>query len=424
MGSTASEVLRIAVISDLHFVDKASITGDDSKASWLAFSEGKIEGVFWDSLLERISTEQIRADVLVCPGDITTYADPSGLKFAWQKIHELGTKLGVSEIAVATGNHDLQTRQSTHTNVVRDLNKFNDTFGNLKALEPPYPLIVTSDQSSEQAHENRVHYFGADYLIYDNNDDYKLVIFNSCAKHTQSSSDYERGSISPTTLAWLENSIKKNYSAKSKKVGVFVCHHHPILHEDKKLGSYDFMLNGTELIEMLNKYGNWIVIHGHKHHAKLSLNGSGSKKVAVFSAGTLSSHKKTLGEGFNNQFYIVEVDKSFSRNGLRGTLKAWSWKGNQWSLSKSIKDGVYTGVGFCGYIVLDEIVEKITRSFSATEISKKWEFLLKHIDDLKYMTPKDIEHLGIYLLEQDLEFSYNDDGEIDAVNRLFSAGAE
>lgn len=423
MDSSESEVLKIAVISDLHFIDKASIVGDASKASWLVFSDGKFEGSFWDSLLERIEKEKLEADVLVCPGDITTFADPSGLKFAWKKIHELGTKLGVKEIAVATGNHDVQTRPTSQTNVVRDLNKFNDVFGNLKALDPPYPLIVTSELSSEQAHNNRVHYFGADYLIYDNNDDYKLVIFNSCAKHTQSPSDYERGSISPTTLAWLEKSIKQNYSAKCKKVGVFICHHHPILHEDKRLGSYDFMLNGTELIEMLNKYGNWIVIHGHKHHAKLSLNGAGSKKVAVFSAGTLSSHKDTLGEGFNNQFYIIEVDRKFFRNGLRGSVKAWSWKGNQWSLSKSVKDGVYTGVGFCGYIVLDEIVEEIKKLFSASDISKKWEFLLNQIEDLKYMTPKDIEHLGTYLLEQDLEFSYNDDGEIDAVNKLFNAGA-
>ena len=252
--------LKIAVVSDLHFQPKSEVR-NSNKSSWLTFDSGtgKLENKVWTHLLDIIKEEQIKTDLLICPGDITTHGNKEGLIFAWQKLNELGDSLNSMVLGVATGNHDVQSRPLDIKNEIRDLNHVNDLSETLKNLTPEYPIVVQGE-SIISAHQRRVHYFGTDFLIYDESDDYRLVIFNSCSRHTSSPSDYERGVISESTLSWLENSLKEMHDPKrKKKVNIFLCHHHPIQHDEHNLGSYDFIKGGTRLLDMLNKYGSWVV---------------------------------------------------------------------------------------------------------------------------------------------------------------------
>ena len=160
--------LRIAVVSDLHFVNKDKV-GDTEKHSWLTFSASNSSpNNFWDSLIEKIKQDGIKADLLICPGDITTHAEPTALEFAWGKLNELAKILDCKILATATGNHDVISRlSSSSSNPVRDLNSIVGIVENLKKLSPPYPLVDLSDKNNINAHQNRVNYFGSDYLIYD-----------------------------------------------------------------------------------------------------------------------------------------------------------------------------------------------------------------------------------------------------------------
>lgn len=181
------------------------------------------------------------------------------------------------------------------------------------------------------------------------------------------------------------------------------------------------MQRGTELLALLNKYGDWIVIHGHKHHAKISYSAGGSKRSVVFAAGTLSSHKALLGEdGFQNQFYILRIHKTKIRGGLKGTVQAWSWKGNQWSISKSIKDGIFTGVGFGLENCIEDLAERISNDVS-NPIPVDWEKLKETHDDLNYLMPTDYEHLKEELSNFDIDINYNDDGEIESLSKTEKA---
>ncbi|QYJ78333.1 metallophosphoesterase family protein [Shewanella acanthi] len=411
--------LRVAVVSDLHFVNNEAVI-DGDRASWLVFSEndGLSKNNFWSSLLDKIERENIKADLLVCPGDITTHSEISALNFAWSKLNELAIKLGCSVLVTATGNHDVQSRLNVHSkNTIRELNNNNDLFENLKQLKPPYPLVDLSTFDESSAHLRRVHYFGTDFLLFDSNPDYRLVVFNSCARHTSSPNDYERGYLANSTLQWLEDAVKSVYDHKNKKPSIFVCHHHPIQHDELGTGSYDFIKGGNKLIEMLSNYGSWIVIHGHKHHAKLTYHSVGSKKTVVFAAGTLSAHKQSLGNNFTNQFYIIDINKEKTKGTLEGYFNVYSWKGSQWSLTKSKNEGVFTGIGFGDIGCLEDLADAIAKEvYSVNRL--QWNVVVEKLPQLKKCLPKDLELLSIYLQdEHNIDISMNEQFEYDYLDR-------
>ncbi|MEI8648248.1 metallophosphoesterase [Paraglaciecola sp. Hal342] len=205
--------LGIAVASDLHFVSENNVNDGDYH-SWLSFQADKsFNNLFWKNLLEKIDADNITADILVCPGDITTHAEPIALKFAWEKLLELAKALDCKLLATATGNHDVKSRPSELNNVIRDLNQNDNLLENLKLLDPPYPFVDLNDTT--QAHSNRVHYFGTDYLLYET-DNYRVLIINSCSSHSADQKEYERGSVSESTMNWIKLDLQR---INNKKVG-------------------------------------------------------------------------------------------------------------------------------------------------------------------------------------------------------------
>lgn len=411
-----STSMRIAVASDLHFVNSENIK-DGTNHSWLAFeADGSFNDNFWKSLLDKIKSDGIRADLLVCPGDITTYAESTALRFAWEKLIELANALGCTFLATATGNHDVNSRNHTLNNVVRDLEIENGIVEQLKLLEPAYPFVNFQSKDALLAHNNRVHYFGADFLLQENSEDYRLIILNSCGAHTSDPVDYERGAVSNSTLKWLEDSLKKVKAAQIKKLGILVCHHHPVLHSDHNLGSYDFMRGGTKLLDMLSDHGQWIIIHGHKHHAKLTYHSVGSKKIVIFAAGTLSAHKQTLGNEFANQFYVIDVDLNRKKGTPKGTLDVYSWQANGWSLSKRISDGVFTGVGFGDVGCLEDLAESISNRISGVT-SVAWSSIVDQFPELNNCVPADFKHLEGYLQNHNVDVNRTPDNEFESLER-------
>ena len=408
--------LRVAVVSDLHFVSTDNIK-DGTYHSWLTFdSDGSFNNSFWQSLLDKVESNNIQADILICPGDITTHAESRALKFAWSKLIELAKALGCNLLATATGNHDVSSRNKPLENVVRGLDADTSLVGTLKGLTPPYPLVDFDKNDDDLAHSDRISYFGSDFLLKDDADDYRLVVLNSCGSHSADPLDYERGNISDPAINWLERALCQVKASTNKKLGILVCHHHPILHPEHNLGSYDFMRGGSKLLEMLNNHGHWVVIHGHKHHAKLTYHAVGSKKTVVFAAGTLSAHKSTLNDEFANQFYIVDIDCTKKRGTPEGKLEVYSWQANGWSLSKRTKDGVFTGVGFGDVGCLEELAENIAKIVTSVT-STSWEEIVSQFPKLEHCVPLDLKHLESYLQEHNVDINRNDDSEIESLER-------
>lgn len=406
--------LRIAVLSDLHFIDGRK-TGTN-KSSWLTIdATGQPESALWDDLIDLVSQESLTCDILLCPGDITTYADEIGLKVAWKNLIDLGKKMDVKMVAVATGNHDVQSRPDDTSNKTSSLETATDLFENLKRLSPPYPIYFPKSKPDYENHLNRIHYFGADYLLIDEHEEFRVIVFNSCARHTTEPKEYERGRIAESSLNWIKENLAE-IDKIDNKINIFLCHHHPISHKQGHSGQYDFMANGQDLLDALSLTGDWLVIHGHKHQARIVYGTSShSKAPTIFAAGTLSSHTK-ISTGFRNQFYIVDIVYTRKRpKKLRGTLSVWNWnQGYRWTEARSFYDGVFSGVGF-GEKNIEDIAIKV-ETILETEIHQEWSDTTKAIPEIRFITPDDLKLLQRYLNEVNIEMLIRD-GIIKSVSR-------
>ena len=411
--------LTVAILSDPHFYH-TSEKSDGESPSYLHVTtpQGPIfrrQDNPWASLLQLLENEGLSSDVLICPGDITTYAEPTALKVAWSCLISLGKKLGSRITVSATGNHDVSSRpRDTSDNVVRSLNNAIDLFENLKQLSPEYPVYIESLPET-LAHGNRVHYFGADFVVIDSDPRFRLVVFNSCARHTSTSAEYERGRIADSALNWLDKTLSSLDESKVK-LNLFVCHHHPIQHEDHHLGSYDFMQNGQRLLDLLSRYGDWIVFHGHKHHGKLTYALGGASSPVVFAASSFSAMLDDAALRMRNQFYLLDLVLPSTGGAPLGTVRAWNWyPGAGWRNADSPKDGIHTGCGFGERRHADILAGLIDKNLHST---MRWNDILLAIPSLMNVTPRDMAGVERSLrTRHNIQITVGPDGKFDEIAR-------
>ena len=152
--------------------------------------------------------------------------------------------------------------------------------------------------------------------------------------------EYASGRISPPTLDHLRTRLGEN---DPPPVNILLCHHHPQKHMEIKLGEYDEIKSGQLLLELLGSgdFGNWIVVHGHKHHPKLCYSHGGSASPVIFSAGSLCHVLfPELTTVTGRQFYLLQFPlDSFDEFGFVGTFQAWEWEFKRgWARAPRKKD--------------------------------------------------------------------------------------
>jgi 3',5'-cyclic AMP phosphodiesterase CpdA len=382
--------LKVAVLSDLHFY--SSHSKPDHSPSWLHVDGNKFKSEVnpWNALQNLIQSENLRADILLCPGDITTGSEKPALKFAWEKLNELREALQAKVLAAATGNHDVRSRGSeVGSNAIRDLNTPSDLIGYLKSLTPIYPVTCCPSLFSvDQARQYRTQYFGDDFVRIET-DVMRLVVLNSCAIHTTIENDFERGFISPAALAELARQLDEN---TSRKLNILLCHHHPMQHENHDLGSYDFMLNGQLLTDLLSSHGDWMIFHGHKHHARLAYApATCSNSPVVFAAASFSARlQNSMSVHSRNQFYLIDIALDPKVGPPMGTIRAWNWhNGCPWSENLDDGAGLPSGCGFGARNHPDLMAKEIDSRIGDTP--RTWIDLKSELPWLNNLIPGDLQ---------------------------------
>lgn len=403
--------LKMLILSDLHFCKKVAEGNNKEEHSWLVHNSPS-GLVIWNQMIGAIDEQGISPDLILCPGDITTMSCGESLEVAWSKLNDLRSKFPSAVLAVATGNHDVESRRPVEgLDAMLEMEQYADLTQNLKLLDPPYPITPNQDNVSFCPRSTRVHYFGADFAIYNDDPRYRLVVFNSCSRHRDDSKEYNRGSVSQAALKWLEYELREAYQKDKTKCNIFMCHHHPIKHDDYDGYQYDEMFDGGKLITVLQKYGHWLIVHGHKHHARLVYSHGGTKKTPIFSAGTFSAHKATIGPETRNQFYVMQLEESNGRP-LKGILDVWNWSQHDgWQPGTNMNQKVFKGVGFGFSGELEDLADEIDEQLNMFE-EKTWEELSSNISGLKYLVPNDYEHLDGILSDKKIEFERDSHGSL------------
>ncbi len=361
------EELKIAVVSDLHCNHSRSEGGIDT---WL-LSDNMRRPVHQhpvQSLIDLIKKDELKVDLLICPGDISNRTDPQGLITGWSFLEELKVSFYASHLIATLGNHDVDSR-GIH-------NKY-DFLNMPRNLKDNFPFEFPLERKS----------FIADSFCIIDLGEILIFNFNSVHSHTNKLSA-EESIISDDILENIKNEL--GYIKKEYKYKIAITHHHPIKHSNVgfKYKDKDSIEKGDKLIDILIEFNFQIFIHGHKHEPKLTIyNG-----LPIFASGSISSHMNIMETNSKNNFHIVELAPSESR----GIIRSWDYTyGVGWSPSTSkikseIGFGAKAGVKDYSKMILDHFI------FHKLERMNNVDFI-ETFPDFKFFPPIDKDKLFIEL---------------------------
>lgn len=372
--NSANSHITIAVASDLH----AHSEGGDNGPSHLCTSTPEDSRHPISSLIELIRIHDLSADVLLCPGDLADKANPAALTYAWQAIHKIKKALHAPDLIATAGNHDVDSRYQYNN---------YDAKGFLQTLSPRFPVDT----------ESHCDKFWSRHFAVIVRKSYRLVVLNSSAFHGTAELEYEHGRISLHTIAALELALD---ATDSRELNVLLCHHHPHQHAEIGLGEKDLMRGGQQLLDLLasGKHGDWIVIHGHKHHPKISYAGGATGGTPiVFAAGSLCANLfLALQTEARNQFHLLTFPiNHFKEYGLVGRFRTWEWTvGKGWIPARG-GGGLPRDGGFGCRHPVRVLANQVASLFRTPRVT--WEEVRNVFPHVDYLLPQDHSNLLVQL---------------------------
>lgn len=377
-------MVQIALLSDLHAYseDRTPSPSRLGLHSSQAFpNQHPIAG-----LLDLVSKNPtVRADYLMCAGDMCDRADPSAVKYVWSELEKVRNQLNAKHLFATAGNHDIDSRYSTTP---------FDPKGILQQLRPHFPGLDESFSDRFWARNFAVH----------ESDSIRIVILNTCAFHGYGKAtekpEFLNGRISNETIERMREYLQQ---VEARSNNILLCHHHPVTHNGVNEDDYSVMLGGDKLIELLNSLsiGPWMIVHGHKHHPRIYKAPGDSFSPIILSLGSFSAYLSNR----QNQFYILELETvngvpQHPASNCRGKIKAWDWAdGTGWAVAKH-DSGIpgLAGFGFQG--AFDQLASRIAQFTRGNPPYCTHAQLVTTFPDLQYLLPTEIERLRHVLQKQ------------------------
>jgi hypothetical protein len=376
MTESDPDIIRLAIASDLHAhaVDGESPSHLDIRIPDTLPNQHPMSGLY-----KLVEEQSLKAQLLLCPGDLGHQSSPEAIKYAWELLHKLGHKLDSKLVTATAGNHDIDSRYKGDDHCPEHI---------LKGLVPRFPL-------EDEALSDR--YWARAYAIVDLKE-CRLLLLNSSAYHGRTSVEKNHGRIDKQTLVDIEQELKKR---GKKDINILLCHHHPQIHSELGLGEDDVMKQGQLLLDLLgnNQYGSWLVVHGHKHHPKITYAAGGSASPIILAAGSLSSKLflplQTVGR---NQFYLLEIRRSeVEAYGLVGRVTCWDWAFGMGWIAASDSSGLPAKFGFGWRLNAVSSAKEIAGIVGALA-TLDWSVVVARIPTLSFLTPQDLSNLEKQLI--------------------------
>jgi hypothetical protein len=376
-------VVRMAVLSDLHASERV-----DPRRSWAiesgdpAFNPlGGLEKLVQDS-------PELRADVLLCPGDLCDQADWDALPYAWGQVHAFADLIGASHVVATVGNHDIDSH-NRHEGEAID--------AGLRRLAPPFPCDPGADG-----------YWG-DRVTHMRGEDWQVISLNSSLMRELAEGEVDRGEVHDATLQLIATITQ----GEELPVNVLLCHHHPQPFTRAAPGDASHMDAGDRLVHLLNELPEtWMIIHGHKHYPHLDyMEGTGASPARLVAGSTGAILWPMLSSYVRNQLHLVEFPVGLCCDldmSLAGQVRSWSWQaGGKWIPARAEGDGLPGIAGFGYRSDGPGLARSLVRMAGEAEITVvDQEKLREWQPRLRFLLPKDLaafrghleESLGCHLM--------------------------
>lgn len=290
-------MLRIAHISDLHFVDSSVDEDAISQInifSRLAYTVGNVIGP--DVVADRHSEDKwealknifrsIRPDVIVVTGDITNYGDVKSFELARKRLDELKAIAEAKHLFCIPGNHDclaerveaLSKKGMFTKGIIRTLAIFNSTASNIRRLSlDPKLKDLLKEGSGLPLLKTYQRYCTGDFGEIDPGSpifvdagwgEVAFFLFNSTNDPEFMANEGSIGAFQYNALnRYLDNPV--NLDKITSSIRIALLHHHPLNNPDEASSGidrfYDQMTDGTQFLEYLGKRKFHFIFHGHQH---------------------------------------------------------------------------------------------------------------------------------------------------------------
>lgn len=384
--------VRFAIISDPHAVvgnahrhetyARRETAGDPTRNPFAA-----VRALIEDSHSSG-EEEPLRADALLCPGDLANRMDAAGLAYGWDELGKIAELLGAERIVATAGNHDVVRCEDLPAHADDDA-----WVGALRDLAPVFPTMHLTEAES---------YFMDDFTITEGKL-WRVIALNSCALYTEPGQSWH-GRIEEKTLAH----ITRKLNLARKEVNILMCHHHPVPWTHLAAEDTSHMQGGERLLRALENDdpARWIVLHGHRHVPALGYAGDTSSGPVRMSAGSLgiSLIREARGE-VRNQFYMLDFDLAETQ-ALRlvgsARFRTWDWD-LEHGMTPAGQSSELPGSGGFGFRRHAHDLAQMCRERAAKlgQRSVTWEELTADDPRWSYVTPRDLVMLRRVLEQSD-----------------------
>jgi predicted phosphodiesterase len=357
--------VNLAVISDLH-----CRLATDPRESFLTVGGARKPSNRHpvESCIDLIQKEQLRADALLLPGDFANRASLEGLSQGWDYSVELGRHLQVKALVPTIGNHDIDSHRQ----------RLEPVFDAVRNMRVDFPF-------AEEA-ENRRFFSDGYALVHLPGLD--VVVINTVIDQTDANSA-KRGTFGLTRIQQMEQEVASKLHAP---VRVALMHHHPLLHSGTFLEDTDVLPTGDHLLAALRRIGCRLVIHGHKHFARLTY----IDQLAVMASGSFSAQLFEYASSMGNTFHMVRLEGN-EVAAVKGQIRTWVFRlGQGWKEAHEDRDGIPFLSGFGRRSSITDIVTALTTLGSND--GQRDRFIQTQVEevapDIAYLTPSEREEIN------------------------------
>jgi len=377
MGKKKSKAstVKVAVMSDLHCHASTELHWDSVLHSDGLKTPKNHHPV--EALKLLIERSDLSSNVIVAPGDLTNKVNKQGLLSGWSFVKSVGKALGCTMAVATVGNHDVDS-QGLHDEGV---------FGIAKRVGDDFP--VPSGTAWDQ--------FWARGFCFLDSSDIRVLVVNSVLQH-HDEPKAKRGEWAVEQVEALKDSLA---ARKPHPLEIAVVHHHPVSHPDLGFTDDQLMVRGDLLVEALADAGFAMIIHGHKHHARLRYLNRGVAKLIVFASGSFAAidHKGMLASDTRYLFHIVEFCPHLdgAPSSESGLVHSWDWHA-----SKGWRPSTMSSADFphlCGFGCVNPIDE--IASAIAAQVGDQdrvfWDSIQPEMPQLSFLTPDDFSAVAACL---------------------------
>jgi len=396
--------ISILFLSDLHVFSPSAARKGEVPSFIQAGRADKTEtDDAFEALKKLIKEEGIKADLVICGGDLGDKADDVGVEHAWRELQVIGSLAGAKRTLAVCGNHDLNSRYFQVGGVDPDPK------GTLQDLIPHFP-------AGDELLCDR--FWSRNYAIIEQTSaQTRIVLLNSSAFHGGKEGEIEHGRIATRTINRLKGELK---NGGRRDINIFVCHHHPFPHQGfDGRDDYEALRNGQSLLNLLDEpaSGPWIFLHGHRHNARITYAPTSASVIPVIGAASFSARVSEA----DNQVHLIDVESTTNASyTLRGLVKTWTFSlGRGFVYNAKASNGLpgECGFGFRGN--LDTLAATVAASIkSGGAAYVEWAAVQANFEDVSYLAPPAFDHFVKRLQENGVRLSFDSDGRpIEAIAR-------